>query len=103
MSKMPDYLLGGRVIVKPLKKQEETIEGIIIPRTANADLMEGLVVMVDGAVKYVNSSDGQIKCIEVGHIVIYPADAGVGQFVNNEPHLWLEAYHIWGGFAINEE
>lgn len=94
MSKKPDYLLGGRILVKPLKSKEEKIDSIVIPSTANSELSEGLVVMVDKEIT---------KYIDKGHIVVYPTGAGVGQFVDNEPHLWLQAQDVWAGFEIDKE
>lgn len=91
---MPDKLLGGRIIVKPLEAKEEVSEGIIIPATANANLMEGLVIQADPDIA---------AYIKKGNIVIFPAGSGVGQFINNKPHLWLGASEIWATFEINKE
>lgn len=91
---MPDKLLGGRIIVKILEAKEEISEGVIIPKTANAALMEGLVVLADPDIE---------KYIKVGNIVIFPAGEGVGQFINNKPHLWLDANRVWGTFEMDNE
>ena len=87
-------MLGGRIIVKVLEKQEEQIESIVIPKSANADLTEGLVVMVDNDIE---------KYIKKGDIVVFPTGSGVGQFIDNKPHLWLSPNDVWGGFSIDQE
>lgn len=94
MSKMPDKLLGGRIIVKPLEAKEEVSEGIIIPKTANANLMEGLVIQADPDIA---------MYIKKGNIVIFPAGEGVGQFIDNKAHLWLNANAVWGTFSMDDE
>lgn len=94
MKKQPSYLLNQKVIVKQLESQEETPNGIIIPKTANADLEEGLVVMFDPALG---------KCLKKGDIVVYPRGSGQGQLINGTPHIWIGINEIWGGFSIDEE
>lgn len=91
---MPDQLMGGRIIVKVLPSKEEQIESIIIPKTANASLQEGLVVKADPDIS---------KYIKEGNIVIYPAGAGVGQYIGNDAHLWLEGRDVWATFSIDSE
>lgn len=94
-NKMPDKLLGGRLLVKVLKSEEQEMDsGIVIPKTANSQLSEGLVIKIDEAIK---------EFTPVGNIVVFPTGAGVGQFIGNDPHLWLTVNDIWGTFAIDEE
>jgi co-chaperonin GroES (HSP10) len=94
MSKMPDYLLGGRVIVKPLERQEEVSNDVIIPKTANSNLSEGLVVKVDEQIN---------KWVKVGEIVVFPTGNGIAQLIDGVPHLWLEVNQLWAGFSMDEE
>lgn len=94
MSKMPDQLMGGRIIVKVLPSKEEKIDSLIIPATVNATLSEGLVVMVDPQIS---------EFVKVGNILIFPTGSGVGQYIGNDPHLWLEIRDIWGGFEMDKE
>jgi len=92
---MPDKLLGGRLLVKVLKSEEYEMEsGLVIPKTANSQLTEGLVVKIDESIK---------DFTPVGNIVVFPTGSGVGQFIDNAPHLWLSVNDIWGVFAIDEE
>ncbi len=85
----PNVLIGNRIIVKPIAaKEEKKKSGIIIPETANANLSEGIVVMIDEALKDV---------ISVGDTAIFPTGSGVGQYLNGEPHLWLKVDNeVWG-------
>lgn len=94
MKKLPDLLLGGRVIVKVLKAEEREINGLIIPKSANAELSEGLVMLVDPEIE---------KYVQVGQIAVFKTGAGVGQYIGNEPHLWLNINEIWASFSIDEE
>lgn len=94
MSKQPDYLLNGKVIVKVLPSKEEKIEGIIIPSTTNCDLTEGLVILVDKQLE---------EHIKKGDIVVFPTGSGVGQYIGNDPHLWLNISDVWAGFSIDNE
>lgn len=90
MRNFPDRLNGNWLIVKPLQKEEEIIGGLIIPETANADLNKGLVLMVSDNIKNIVSK---------GETVVYPSKAGLGQIVNGEPYLWLEAHQVWAVFS----
>lgn len=78
--------LNDLIIVKPLKKEEDKIRGIIIPQTANANLSEGIVIYV--------SHD--ISGVERGDKVIFPSGCGQGQILNQEPHIWLNVTELWG-------
>lgn len=86
--------MGGRLLVKVLPSKEEQIDSIVIPQTANSNLSEGLVKMVD--------PDAE-KFISVGGIVVYPTGSGVGQYIGKDAMLWLELRDIWGFFNIDEE
>ena len=82
----PIQPVGDKIIVKPFKRKEEKLNSIVIPKTANADLSVGEVIAV--------SDD--INSIEVGNIVTYPSNGGVGQLLNGDPCLWLTHSVIWG-------
>jgi co-chaperonin GroES (HSP10) len=89
MSKKPDFVLNSRLIVKPIKSEEETVKGVVIPKTANARLSRGLVVKIDADIaEYVSEGD----------TVVFPSEAGQGQLIDGDPHLWLELREIWAGF-----
>lgn len=91
---MPDQLMGGRIIVKVLPSKEEKIDSIVIPASANANLQEGLVIKADPDIS---------KYIKEGNIVVYPSGAGVGQFIGNDPCLWLEGRDVWATFSMDNE
>jgi len=76
------------------KKDEQTQEGIWIPGVANANLLEGLVKMIDPAFK---------EIIPEGNIVIFPMGCGVGQFIGTAPYLWLSLSDIWATFSMDKE
>lgn len=78
---------NSRLIVKPNKREEQKSVGGIIKGHSDADLEEGMVVAVapEIAEKY-----------DLGCLVSYPREAGVGQLVNGEPHLWLQDNVVWG-------
>lgn len=81
--------VGNKIIVFPLEKKEEKLGGIVIPGTANADLMEGEVLEV--------SDEISNKC-KIGDVVLYPSKCGVGTVFNGKPSLWLRYTEdeIWG-------
>lgn len=78
---------GDRMIVRPLKRKEEKLNGLIIPETANAELEVGEVLVVSQEV---------YQHIKAGDIVTYPTKGGVGQLINGEPCIWLQMGVIWG-------
>ncbi len=86
MKQFPDRLNGKWLIVKPLKKEEETFNGLIIPESANADLSTGEVKMRSELLK---------DFVKPGEIAIYPSKVGLGQIVNGEAYLWLEEHQVW--------
>lgn len=83
-------LLGNRLLVKPLSKEEETVGSLIIPGTANADLQRGEIVAV---------SD-ELTHFKPGEIVLYPQGCGTGHMISGTSYLWLQATEIW---AIENE
>ncbi len=82
---------GNRLIVSPYKRKEEKLKSLVIPSTANADLMVGEVI-VAGKDTHYNPSD----------IVTFPAKAGLGQFISGNPCLWLTDTEIWGVWSKEE-
>ena|ERR1700761_2332251 len=96
MSKLPTYLLNGKLIAKPLEKKEETSQSgdILIPQTANANLTEALVIKVDQQIE---------KYVKPGDIIVYPTGSGTGQLISGVPHVWLQINEIWGAFEIDKE
>lgn len=81
---------NGRAIVRPLKKPNTIkVKGLHIAEMADLDF--GEIAAVDPATKY-----------EVGMIVGHPKQSGIGQFVNGEIYLWLNATDIWGTWDKKE-
>lgn len=89
MSNLPHNLFGGRMIVKPIEKEEEQVGNIVIPKTANASLAEGSVIKIDPAIH---------EYVKVGDTVIFEEGQGQGQLIDGVPHLWLGINQIWGSF-----
>jgi co-chaperonin GroES (HSP10) len=81
--------IGPRLIVLPIEKKEEKVEGstIIIPETANANLSSGVVVAAAKEFEHL---------IKVGDEVIFSTGTGVGTFYQGKPHLFLTVSEIWG-------
>lgn len=84
--------VGTKILVLPVRKEEETLDsGLILPETANADLSHGLVVSVSNQISHL---------FKAGDTVLYPSRKGVAQYIDNKPHLWLDAEpnkeEIWG-------
>jgi co-chaperonin GroES (HSP10) len=82
------------MIVKVLKSEEYSIDSIVVPKTANSSLTEGLVLKVDPVIE---------KMVAVGNIVIFPTGAGVGQYIGNDACLWLTVNEIWATFEMDKE
>lgn len=82
------------MIVKPLEHKEEISEGVIIPKTANAELTEALVVMIDKKIE---------EYTKIGDIVIFDTGKGTAQFIDQKPHLWININDIKGGFSMDNE
>lgn len=82
---------GNRLIVNPMRKKEEKLKSLVIPETANAELSVGEVIVASADTKY-----------KPTEIVTFPAKAGLGQFINGNPCLWLSADEIWGVWSKEE-
>lgn len=90
MKKIPNLLLNGRVIGKPIDKEEEMVGAIVIPKTANAELSTATIVKFDPALK---------EIVKEGHIAVYPTGSGMGSMIGGESHIFLNIGEIW---AIDE-
>lgn len=79
--------LGDKYIVLPKEKQEEIINGIIIPGTANADLDAGIVVEAPKEFE---------QHVKSGDEIIFSKGSGVGMNYHGKPHVILNLRDIWG-------
>jgi co-chaperonin GroES (HSP10) len=90
MTKNP---VGDKIIISLMDKKEEKIGSVIVPGTANAELLYGKIEAVSNELKEV---------YKVGDIAIYPKGCGVGQLIDGKPHVWLRALplandtEVWG-------
>jgi co-chaperonin GroES (HSP10) len=83
---------GKKLLVKPIKAEEEEVGGIVVPPSvATANLSRGIVVEV---------GDGLLHKFKEGDMVIYSSGAGQAQRYKGEWHLWLTEREfdsdIWG-------
>jgi len=90
MNKMP---VNDKIIVSLIQQKEEKIGSVVIPGTANAELLTGKAEAVSPHIIDPITKDPVYK---VGDIIIYPKGCGVGQLINGIPHVWLRNDEIWG-------
>lgn len=74
------------IILSVLPKEEEAINGIIIPEMANAELSRGIVQVVSEDTKDV---------FKIGDEVLYPSGTGNGQLIGGKEHVWIHASKIF--------
>ena len=96
MAKINLKPLTDRVIVKPMKQEEKTKGGIIVPDTAKEKPVEGTVIAV-GPGKV--SEDGKLVKMEVkeGDKILYGKYSGTEVTVEGEDYLIMHESDI---FAI---
>lgn len=87
--------VGPRMLVKPLPQKEIKLsEGIIIPDTANANLLSGEIVRL--SLDEIPKADDGMPLYNKGDIVIYPNGSGTGHREGVEILLWLQHGEVWG-------
>ncbi|MHB8927856.1 MAG: co-chaperone GroES [Bacillota bacterium] len=79
--------LDDRVLVKPLKPEEKTQGGIILPDTAKEKPQEGKVIAV-------GTDEDLQKVVKEGDIVLYAKFGGQETKVDGEDHLILSRSDI---------
>lgn len=86
--------LADRVIVKPLKAEEKTKGGIILPDTAKEKPMEGTVVAAGPGAR----EDGKLidLTVKVGDTVLYGKYAGTEIKIEGEEYLIMRENDIFG-------
>lgn len=88
MKKLNIRPLGDRVVVEPVKAEEKTTSGIIIPDTAKEKPIQGTVVAV---------SDGDEEnklTVKVGDTVLYGKYAGTEIGIDNNDYLIMSEKDI---------
>jgi chaperonin GroES len=87
--------LGDRVLVKPLKEEDRTKGGIIIPDTAKEKPQEGKVVAVG---KGKVSDDGRLIPTEVkaGDKILFGKYSGSEVNIDGEEHLIMREEDVLG-------
>ncbi len=85
--------LGDRILIKPLKAEEKTKGGIILPDTAKEKPQEGKVVAV-GKGKTLESGKLEPLEVKVGNKVLYGKYSGTEIKVDGEEHLIVKEEDI---------
>ena len=80
--------LGDRVVVTPLKQEEVTKSGIVLPDTAKEKPQEGTVVAVGPGRVLDNGSRSQME-VQVGDRVLYAKYAGTEFKIDDTEYLVL--------------
>ncbi|UCH12499.1 MAG: co-chaperone GroES [Candidatus Omnitrophota bacterium] len=78
--------LGDRILIKPLKAEEKTKGGIILPDTAKEKPQEGKIVAV-GKGKTLESGKVEPLEVKVGNKVLYGKYSGTEIKIEGEEHL----------------
>ena len=78
--------LGDRILIKPLKAEEKTKGGIILPDTAKEKPQEGKVIAV-GKGKTLESGKVESLEVKVGDKVLYGKYSGTEIKIEGEEHL----------------
>ncbi len=78
--------LGDRILIKPLKAEEKTKGGIILPDTAKEKPQEGKVIAV-GKGKTLESGKAEPLEVKVGDKVLYGKYSGTEIKIEGEEHL----------------
>ncbi|HHW54552.1 MAG: co-chaperone GroES [bacterium] len=85
--------LGDRVLVKPVKQEEKTKGGIVLPDTAKEKPQEGEIIAV-GSGKLLDNGERVPLEVKVGDKVIYSKFAGTEIKLDDEEHLLLSERDI---------
>lgn len=86
--------LGGRVLVKPLKEEEVTKSGIVLPDTVDKEKkMEGEVIAV-GPGKFLESGARATMEVKVGDKVLFEKWGGEEVKVGKEEYKILDSEKI---------
>lgn len=86
--------LGDRVLVKPLKEEEMTASGIVLPETVDKEKkMEGEIVAV-GPGKLLESGERAVMEVKVGDKVLFEKWGGEEVKVGKEEYKILDQEKI---------
>jgi len=85
--------LADRILIKPLKAEEKTKGGIILPDTAKEKPQEGKVVAV-GKGKTLESGKAEPLEVKVGDKVLYGKYSGTEIKIDGEEHLIVKEEDI---------
>lgn len=90
--------LEDRVVVKPLKEEEKTAAGIVLPDTAKERPQEGEVIAV-GPGRMLDNGTRVAPAVKVGDHVVFAKYSGTEIKIDGEEHLVMRESDI---LAIKE-
>ena len=82
--------LGGRVLVKPLDKEQRSRGGIILPDTAQKRPQEGKVIAV-GEGRLSDTGERLPIPVKAGEIVVYPEYGGTEVKIDDTEYLLIDS------------
>jgi chaperonin GroES len=85
--------LGNRVLIRPLKEDDRTAGGIVLPDSAKKKPLEG-EVLAKGPGERLDSGEVSPIPLNVGDIVVYPEFGGTEIRVDEEELLIVDADSI---------
>ena len=85
-------ILGPRVLIKPIKKEEKTKGGIYLPETANENRKEGVVVEVGSYDD--KEHEGKPFPVKKGDTVIYGGYSDKEIEINGEKHVIVDVKDV---------
>lgn len=86
--------IGNRLLVKPIPKEDEEIGNIIMPGTANANLLRGEVVKLS-VDESMQDKDGN-PFFKIGDVVLFQNNSGFKEREGKDFLLWLQIGEVWG-------
>jgi len=86
--------LGNRVILKPLKQEEKTASGIILPDTVEKEKSEKGEVIAVGPGKVLDNGERLSMSVEVGNKVLFKKYSEENVKIDNEEYLVVDENDI---------
>jgi co-chaperonin GroES (HSP10) len=87
--------LNNYLLVDPMEKKDELINGIIVPGVANKDIRTGVIL---------SASDSLSATYKKGAVVMYPDTAAIGQILHNGKHAaWVNSLFCFGIIVEDKE
>jgi chaperonin GroES len=88
--------LADRVLVRPIKEDEVTAGGVILPQNAQEKPKRGTVVAVGPGLPDLQGGPRQPIPVKEGQTVMFSQYGGVDLKIDDEPHLLLREGDLLG-------